>query len=212
MATQKGTTVQTLMQLQVNGCAVRAYRDAQGATWWVAADVGRVLGIQSVRQTVRHFPKTRAHVCKAYMSKGIRRVLFVNEGGLCQLIFCSRKPEALQFEDWVCDEVLPALSQTGTFTGALTEQPQLMQEIREHLHRNLPVQGMLSFYEFCRLHDLHPKYPRHLHKRCREIAKQLGYRVAVVWEPMCTAYVSIFDEEVLRVACAEILQNREVAV
>lgn len=40
----------------------------------------------------------------------------VNESGLYNLIFQSRKPEAKAFRKWVTSEVLPTIRKTGTYT------------------------------------------------------------------------------------------------
>ena len=40
---------------------------------------------------------------------------FLTESGVYKLIFKSRKPEAEKFQDWVTDEVLPALRKNGSY-------------------------------------------------------------------------------------------------
>ena len=40
---------------------------------------------------------------------------FVTESGVYDLIFKSRKPEAIEFKDWVTDEVLPSIRKTGGY-------------------------------------------------------------------------------------------------
>ncbi|MCL2593070.1 MAG: hypothetical protein FWD82_06865 [Defluviitaleaceae bacterium] len=40
---------------------------------------------------------------------------FLTERGVYKLIFKSRKPEAEKFQDWVTDEVLPAIRKTGKY-------------------------------------------------------------------------------------------------
>ena len=40
---------------------------------------------------------------------------FITEGGVYKLVFKSHKPNAEKFTDWVADEVLPALRQTGHY-------------------------------------------------------------------------------------------------
>ena len=39
--------------------------------------------------------------------------MFITESGVYDLIFKSRKKEAIAFKDWVTDEVLPQIRQTG---------------------------------------------------------------------------------------------------
>ena len=47
-------------------------------------------------------------------------VLCVSEPGLYKLIFKSRKEEAEAFQDWVFEEVLPAIRKTGRY--AISEE------------------------------------------------------------------------------------------
>jgi phage antirepressor YoqD-like protein len=48
---------------------------------------------------------------------------FVNEAGLYQLIFASRKKEARIFQNWIFNEVLPQIRKTGSYNAI--QQPQL---------------------------------------------------------------------------------------
>nr|WP_330380061.1 BRO family protein [Clostridioides difficile] len=40
---------------------------------------------------------------------------FLTESGVYKLIFKSRKEEAERFQDWISDEVLPSIRQTGAY-------------------------------------------------------------------------------------------------
>lgn len=54
---------------------------------------------------------------KMTTSGGKQKVLHVNESGLYQLIFQSRKPKARRFTRWVTSEVLPSIRKTGGYSG-----------------------------------------------------------------------------------------------
>ncbi len=41
--------------------------------------------------------------------------LYLSEPGLYELLLKSRKQEAEAFQDWVCEEILPQLRQTGSY-------------------------------------------------------------------------------------------------
>lgn len=58
-----------------------------------------------------------------------RAVNLINESGLYNLIFQSRKPEAKAFRKWVTSEVLPAIRRTGSYN------PAKMPAIRERSRR-----------------------------------------------------------------------------
>lgn len=45
-----------------------------------------------------------------------RGLTFINEAGLYKLILRSNLPAAEEFSDWVCEEVLPAIRETGTYS------------------------------------------------------------------------------------------------
>jgi hypothetical protein len=51
-----------------------------------------------------------------------RCINLVNEPGLYRLISRSDKPEAVRFQDWVFEEVLPSIRKTGSYS---VRQPQL---------------------------------------------------------------------------------------
>jgi hypothetical protein len=50
---------------------------------------------------------------------------FINESGLYNLIFQSRKPEAKSFRKWVTSEVLPTLRSTGKYELKPVEQQKI---------------------------------------------------------------------------------------
>ena len=44
-----------------------------------------------------------------------RPALFISEPGVTELMWHSRKPEALRFRQWVLEEVLPEIRRTGSY-------------------------------------------------------------------------------------------------
>lgn len=54
---------------------------------------------------------------------GVQSMIYINEANLYKCIFQSRKPEAEKFQDWVYEEVLPAIRKHGAYmTPAAIEQ------------------------------------------------------------------------------------------
>ncbi|MGX7950757.1 BRO-N domain-containing protein [Oleidesulfovibrio alaskensis] len=103
--------------LTLNGMAdARTIVDENGELWFVAMDVCKHLGLKP-RDSVRyldddmkkHLPRT------ALGMKPGKPLLIINEPGLYTLIFQSRKPEAMAFQDWVCEEVLPSIRKHGAY-------------------------------------------------------------------------------------------------
>ena len=61
---------------------------------------------------------------------------FINESGLYNLIFQSRKPEARSFRKWVTNEVLPAIRRTGQYR--VKGEAECMQEQQQRKRLPLP--------------------------------------------------------------------------
>jgi len=112
---------------------VRHLIDDEGAWWFVAADVAPRLGYGHVPSAIRRLP-ARYHKQIPYdlvnstvrqeCAIGYRRpphpptITVVSEAGLYRLILDSDKPEARAFQDWLCDEVLPSISEHGFYMTA----------------------------------------------------------------------------------------------
>jgi prophage antirepressor-like protein len=101
--------------------------------WFVARDVCDILEIRNVSDAlnaVQEKHKTTIGLTDSG-SNYKTTVLAVDEPGLYRLIFKSRKPEAERFQEWVYEEVLPAIRKTGRY-----EIPKNIQE-RSTENRNL---------------------------------------------------------------------------
>ena len=83
--------------------------------WLVAADVCAILGVQNVPQALNGLDEDEKLVYTLHRSGQQREVNCVNESGLYNLIFKSRKPEAKIFRKWVTSEVLPAIRKKGYY-------------------------------------------------------------------------------------------------
>ena len=95
-----------------------------GVTWFVAADVCGVLGLDA---SLAVNGRQRGEACSGGLDDdekgtaivstpgGLQEMLIVSEPGLYTLILRSRKPEAKAFRRWVTHEVIPALRQSGGY-------------------------------------------------------------------------------------------------
>jgi prophage antirepressor-like protein len=102
------------MPLDFDGQRVRVVM-VKGEPWWYATDVCKVLGIGNAPQAVSYLDDDERTTITTNDSGQTRNFMLVNESGLYSLIFRSRKPEAKRFQDWVCEEVLPAIRKTGSY-------------------------------------------------------------------------------------------------
>jgi len=94
---------------------VRVIVDLEGNPWWVASDVCAALGISKARDAVSRLDSEDATTTGIPSAGGVQQSFIVNESGLYDLIFTSRRPEAKRFKRWVTKEVLPEIRKTGSF-------------------------------------------------------------------------------------------------
>lgn len=106
--------------------AIRTLSDERGNPLFCASDVCKVLGYNNVSQTVKDHCNAEG-VSKRYIgvttgkrvdgSNATQQVetTFITEGNLYRLIVRSHKQEAVRFEKWLMDEVLPTIRQTGSY-------------------------------------------------------------------------------------------------
>jgi prophage antirepressor-like protein len=108
---------------------IRTTVDENNNPFFVAKDVCEVLEIKNSRDAIKQVEsRLKEAGLKGVVSNdtllktigGKQTLITINEQGLYELIFASRKKQAVKFRTWVTGQVLPQLRQTGTYTY---EQP-----------------------------------------------------------------------------------------
>ena len=87
-----------------------------GEPWFVAKDVCDALSIGNITDTMNRLDDDEKLTSILSNSGQGRQMWLVNESGLYNLIFQSRKPEAKAFRKWVTGEVLPSIRKTGSYS------------------------------------------------------------------------------------------------
>ena len=100
---------------------VRTSKTENGDPLFCLADVCKALGLSNSRKVKTQLSPRGVTISDAPTNGGIQQLNFITEANLYRCIFQSRKEEAEQFQDWVCEEVLPAIRQTG---GYIATQPE----------------------------------------------------------------------------------------
>ena len=92
--------------------------------YFVLADVCKALDIANVTDVKNRLKKDGVVTIEVIDSLGrVQNVNAINESNLYKTIFQSRKEEALQFQDWVTSDVLPAIRKHGGYlTSAKIEE------------------------------------------------------------------------------------------
>ncbi|AWY19932.1 BRO-N domain-containing protein [Moraxella bovis] len=114
---------------------VRTATNPQGEIYFCLPDVANVLEISrssDLLQVQKDFvknetPKKRGMLDPKGVARlstptkgGTQQITFISEPNLYRVIFRSNKAEAVKFQNWVFDEVLPSIRKNGTYTTKST--------------------------------------------------------------------------------------------
>lgn len=83
--------------------------DEQGEPLFVLKDICDALGITNTRNVSARLDEDMKGVRPVDTLGGTQQLTVINEVGLYEVIFMSRKPEAKAFRRWVTSEVLPSI-------------------------------------------------------------------------------------------------------
>jgi prophage antirepressor-like protein len=92
-----------------------------GETWFVAADVCKVLEHTDTSVAGARLDDDEKRTSNVCTNAGSRNMLTVSESGLYNLVFTSRMPKAREFRRWVTHDVLPSIRKTGRYEAG--QQP-----------------------------------------------------------------------------------------
>ncbi|HDH5864354.1 phage antirepressor KilAC domain-containing protein [Staphylococcus aureus] len=89
----------------------------EGKQWFPAINVAETLGYTNPRKAIRDHAKERGVTIRSVIDSLGRNQnkKFIDEGNLYRLISRSKLPQAEQFEEWVFDDVLPAIRKHGIY-------------------------------------------------------------------------------------------------
>jgi prophage antirepressor-like protein len=86
--------------------------------WFVARYVSEILEYQNPSQTIKMHCK-QGGVLKKYLptSSGFQEMTLINRDNLLRLIMRSKMKEAITFQEWVIEKVLPSILDTGKYSS-----------------------------------------------------------------------------------------------
>jgi len=118
--------------------------DQSGGLWFIRNDVCDALGHKNPSQaTATHCKPEGVQNLEILTQGGIQNVVVINEANLNRLIMRSKVEHAIQFQDWVCEEVIPSIRKTGGYNvnpitqlGDILDNPALNNQLMLELtHR-----------------------------------------------------------------------------
>jgi prophage antirepressor-like protein len=119
---------------------------------FLANEIGQLLGLKNIRSSLSRMNSLWKTVQPMDTKKGSRNMTFLTEAGLYKLIMRSDKYEAVKFQEWVCETVLPNLRKTGQY------------KIQEHPHKEQLTFKIENEYDLHTkvVHFLKNQYPESL--------------------------------------------------
>jgi prophage antirepressor-like protein len=94
---------------------VRAVVMEDGDIWYVAADVASALEYRDASDMMRAVDDEDKGYAKVRTPGGEQHMLTINESGIYEATFKSRKKEARPFRRWLTTEVVPSIRGTGEY-------------------------------------------------------------------------------------------------
>lgn len=113
---------------------LRVFVDTNGKTWIAGVDVAKALGFKNPSNAVKNHcrqSKTIKHRLNSRLNNGKYDLIFIEETNFYRLVIKSTLPSAEKFQDWVVDEVLPSLRETGKYE--IKEERQATQNNQNNL-------------------------------------------------------------------------------
>lgn len=94
---------------------VRTAIDQEHNIWFCLPDVASILEISNANPSRFNLDEEGVHKMYTPTNGGVQQLTFINEPNLYRVIFRSNKKEAVKFQNWVFDEVLPTIRKTGSY-------------------------------------------------------------------------------------------------
>ncbi len=126
---------------------IRTALDQAGEPWFCAKDVFDALGIvwKGAKGSLMNTPEKWQVVWYLQTSHGVKETIFISEPAVYQTSFSSRKPEAMRFTEWVCEEVLPAIRRQGFYGESSVNQQIALMKIKLGLLEKLNTKDAFIF-------------------------------------------------------------------
>ena len=108
--------------------------------WFIAKDITDILGTatRDIKKILKDSDVDSIHHIDSVGRK--QEMSIVSEKGLYKLIFKSRKPFAEEFQDWICEEVIPLLRKDGMYVNGeedIESVEELNQIVDEAMERKI---------------------------------------------------------------------------
>ncbi|MFV4884748.1 Bro-N domain-containing protein [Bacillus velezensis] len=102
----------------------------KGDVYFVAKDVSDVLGFRDAYTATRGLDEDEKLIHKMCVAGQFREVTLINESGLYELIFSSRKKTAKDFKRWIKRDVLPSIRKNKVYIDPTATDQEIDNAVR----------------------------------------------------------------------------------
>ncbi|WP_406709329.1 Bro-N domain-containing protein [Trueperella pyogenes] len=153
-----------IIPFNYEGSTVRTVDSNDGDTWFVAADVAKILGYRDAFNMTRRLDDDEKGTRSVSTPGGEQHLAIINEAGLYTAIIGSKVEGAKAFKRWVTHEVLPTIRRQGGYINPNADEHQLNAIVRRaqmHMELLQAARGLID--------------SKHLEAKARvELARGLG--------------------------------------
>ena len=109
-----GYEIKSYTHPQFGDIRVAEFKDGQ--ILFCLSDLAKALGYANPAKAVIDHCKKGVTILETPSVKGLQPTKFGKEGNIYRLTLSSKLPDAEKFQDWVCDDLLPTIRRTGSYS------------------------------------------------------------------------------------------------
>lgn len=128
-----------------------------GEPWFVASDVARILGYERPNDAVSTHCKKVNKFSYGDAPKGAQPYNIIPESDVYRLVMRSHLTKAVDFQDWVVEDVLPSLRKTGSYSMAPKTYAEALRALAAEVELREAVEQQRALAEAQRDHAIRTK-------------------------------------------------------
>ena len=171
---------------------VRTIVNDCNATWFVAADIAKILGYNHTPNMVRMLNVYEKGVRQVNTPGGIQDLTVITESGVNRCIFQSQKPAAARLRDWIYEVVMPSIHNAGGYISEemrdqLRHDPEFIRSILNDIEGIEERNNLQKLYTVVENRPFYKEY-KDRERRIKEMQLQMIENAP--YEAMGKAFVS----------------------
>jgi len=105
------------MKFNLDNKQITTLLDSDNNIWFIAREICKELNYTNTSNTIKkNCNKKGISMGYTPTKGGKQKSILINEANLCRLIMRSTQKNAIKFQDWVVEEVLPCIRKTGEYS------------------------------------------------------------------------------------------------